>query len=105
MGTIQSDALLSDYVNLIERLISLGDNDESIKEKINRILDEPTPKRHYTEEYKRNIDILKKTFRIIKVLQVNRKDDENTVSGKVVDFTSETINKLIQQGYQVTLSK
>lgn len=86
-------------------MISLGDNDESIKEKINRILDESTPRRYYTEGYKKNIDILKNTFKIIKVLQINRKDDVDTVSGKPADFTSETINKLIQQGYQDTLSK
>ncbi len=101
----KADGLLFDYVNLIERLISLGDNDESIKEKINRILDESTPRRYYTEEYKKNIDILKNTFKIIKVLQISRKDDMDTVSGKPADFTSETINKLIQQGYQDTLSK
>ena len=101
----KADGLLSDYVNLIERLISLGDNDESIKEKINRILDESTPRRYYTEEYKKNIDILKNTFKIIKVVQINRIDDADTVSGKPMDFTSETIGKLIHEGYQVTLSK
>ena len=101
----KADGLLSDYVNLIERLISLGDNDESIKEKINRILDEYTPRRFYTEEYKKNIDILKNTFKIVKVIQIYRKDDDDTISGKLTDFTSETINKLIQEGYQDTLSK
>jgi hypothetical protein len=34
----KTDGLLTDYVNLIERLISLGDNDDAIKEKINKIL-------------------------------------------------------------------
>ena len=101
----KADGLLSDYVNLIERLISLGDNDESIKEKINNILDEYTPRRYYTEEFKKNIDILKNTFKVVKVVQVYRKDDDDTISGKLADFTSETISKLIQQGYQDTLSK
>ena len=101
----KTDGLLSDYVNLIERLISLGDSDESLKEKINRILDEYTPRRFYTEEYKKNIDILENTFKIVKVIQIYRKDDEDTISGKLADFTSETISKLIQQGYQDTLSK
>ena len=32
--------LYSDYVNLIERLIGLGDDDELIKEKIEKILDD-----------------------------------------------------------------
>ncbi|HEY7571778.1 MAG TPA: patatin-like phospholipase family protein [Nitrososphaeraceae archaeon] len=101
----KTDGLISDYVNLIERLISLGDNDESIKEKINRILDESIPRRYYTEEYMKNIDLLKNTFKIVKVLQINRKDDVDTVSGKPTDFTSETISKLIQDGYQIALSK
>ena len=54
--------LYTDYVNLIEKLISLGDKDELLKEKINRILEEYTPRRVKTEEIKRNIDILKSTF-------------------------------------------
>ena len=65
-------------MNLIERLISLGDNDESVKEKINRILDEYTPRRFYTEKFKKNIDILKNTFKIVKVIQIYRKDDNDT---------------------------
>jgi hypothetical protein len=48
---------------------------------------------------------LKNTFKIIKVVQINRIDDEDTVSGKTMDFTSETVGKLIHEGYQVTLSK
>ncbi len=101
----KTDGLYTDYVNLIERLISLGDNDESLKEKINGILGEFTPKRFITEEIKRNIDILKSTFKIVKVIQIQRKDDDDSISGKFADFTSETINKLIKEGYNDALSK
>jgi NTE family protein len=101
----KTDGLLTDYVNLIERVISLGDNDEVIKEKINKILDEYAPRRFNTEEYKKYIDILKDTFKIVKVVQIQRKDDNDSISGKITDFTSETISKLIQQGYDDTLSK
>ena len=101
----ETDGLYADYVNLIERLIGLGDNDESLKEKINRILDEYAPRRFITEEIKKNIDILKSTFKIVKVVQIQRKDDNNSVSGKLTDFTSETIDRLIQDGYQDALSK
>ena len=101
----KTDGLYSDYANLIERLISLGDNDESLKEKIDGILEEFTPKRFITEEIKRNIDILKSTFKIVKVIQIQRKDDVDSISGKLVDFTSETINKLIKDGYNDALSK
>jgi NTE family protein len=102
----KTDRLLTDYVNLIERLISLGDNDDAIKEKINKILlDEYAPRRFNTEEYKKYIDILKDTFKIVKVVQIQRKDDSDTISGKITDFTSETISKLIQQGYEDAISK
>jgi NTE family protein len=101
----KTDGLLTDYVNLIERLISLGDNDETIKEKINKILDEYTPRQFNTQQYKKYIDILKDTFKIVKVVQIQRKDDSDSISGKIADFTLETISKLIQQGYEDTLSK
>jgi NTE family protein len=101
----KTDGLYTDYVNLIEKLISLGDNDEIIKEKIERILDDYTPRRFITEKIKKNIDILKNTFKIVKVVQIQRKDDVDSISGKLADFTSETINKLMQDGYEDTLSK
>ena len=87
-------------------MISLGDNDDAIKEKINKILlDEYAPRRFNTEEYKRYIDILKDTFKIVKVLQIQRKDDSDSISGKMADFSTETISNLIQQGYEDALSK
>jgi NTE family protein len=101
----KTDGLITDCINLIERLISLGDNDDAIKEKINKILDEYTPRRFNTEGYKKYIDILKDTFKIVKVVQIQRKDDNDSISGKIADFTSETISKLIQQGYEDALSK
>ncbi|HZD83937.1 MAG TPA: patatin-like phospholipase family protein [Nitrososphaeraceae archaeon] len=101
----KTNGLLTDYVNLIERLISLGDDDAAIKEKINKILDEYTPRQFNTQEYKKYIDTLKNTFKIVKVVQIQRKDDSDSISGKIADFTSETISKLIQQGYEDALSK
>jgi NTE family protein len=50
-------------------------------------------------------DILKDTFKIVKVVQIQRKDDSDSISRKITDFTSETVNRLIQQGYEDTLSK
>ena len=102
---IKIDLLCSDYVNLIERLIELGDDDELIKKKIEKILDDYTPRRFITEEFKKNIDILKNTFQIVKEVKIQRKDDTDSISGKLADFTIETINKLIHDGYEDALSK
>jgi predicted acylesterase/phospholipase RssA len=101
----ETERLHADYVNLIEKLIALGENDELLQEEINRILDEYTPRRFITEEVKRNIDTLKNTFKITKIIQIQRKDDDDSVSGKFTDFTSETIDRLIKEGYQDALSK
>ena len=101
----ETERLHADYVNLIEKLIALGEDDELLQEEINRILDEYTPRRFITEEVKRNIDTLKNTFKITKIIQIQRKDDDNSVSRKFTDFTSETIDRLIKEGYQDALSK
>ena len=101
----KTDHLYSDYVNLIEKLIGIGDDDEILKAKIEKILDDYAPRRFITEEFKKNIDILKNTFQIVKEVKIQRKDDENSISGKLADFTIETINKLIHEGYEDALSK
>ena len=100
----KTDGLHADYVNLIEKLIALGDDDELLKENIHILLEEYTPRRFMTEEVKRNIDILKNTFKITKMIQIQRKDDDS-ISGKLADFTSETIDRIIKEGYQDALSK
>lgn len=101
----KTDGLFTDYVNLIERLVSLGDHDEVIRDRINKILEEYTTRRFSTEEVKKNLDILKNTFKIVKVVQIQRTDDNDSISGKMGDFTLETINKLIQDGFHDALSK
>lgn len=102
---IDDFTLYSDYVNLIERLISLGNDNAELKDKINSILDENTPRRYFTETYRKNIDILKNSFKVVKVVYLRRKDDRASISGKIGDFTAETIDKLIEEGYQETMSK
>jgi hypothetical protein len=58
-----------------------------------------------TEQIKRNIDVIKNSFKIVKITQIQRRDDDNSISGKLADFTSKTIDRLIQEGYQDAMSK
>ena len=102
---LETYGLYSDYVNLVEKLTALGEKDEILQEKINRLLDEYTPRRSMTEQIKRNIDVIKNSFKIVKITQIQRRDDNNSISGKLTDFTSETIDRLIQEGYQDAMSK
>jgi hypothetical protein len=43
-------------------------------------------------------DIIKRRFRITKITKIERKDDKDSVWGKFTDFTSSTIDRLIEQG-------
>ncbi len=38
-------------------------------------------------------------FEIEKVVRINRKNDENTISSKIFDFSSKTIKHLRESGY------
>ena len=40
----------------------------------------------------------------VKEVKIQRKDDDS-ISGKLADFTSETIDRIIKEGYQDALSK
>ena len=47
---------------------------------------------------KKYLDIIKTQFEITKIESIERRDDD-TISAKDGDFTSETINKLIRDEY------
>jgi hypothetical protein len=91
---------------LIENLIQLGvsknnnNNNYELKKAINRILQEYTASIDSTELPKRYLDIIKAQFEITKIESIERRDDHDTISAKDGDFTSETINKLIKDGYE-----
>ena len=48
-------------------------------------------------------DILVGQFEIGKVIRINRKNDENTISNKIFDFSSKTIKHLRESGYNNTM--
>jgi hypothetical protein len=55
--------------------------------------------RRDAKEVNTKVDLLKSSFKIIKVVQVPHEDDHDTISGKMGDFTSETTNKQITSGW------
>ena len=48
-------------------------------------------------------DIILGQYEIGKVIRINRKNDEYTISNKIFDFSSKTINQLRESGYNNTL--
>ena len=103
---VKESKLLTHYADLIEKLIQLGisknnnNNNYELKNDINRILQNYTASIDTTEIPKKYLDIIKTQFEITRLESIERRDDPDTISAKDGDFTSETINKLIKDGYE-----
>jgi hypothetical protein len=109
---VKESILITHYIHLIEKLIQLGvgknnnDNNNELKKEINKILQNYTASIDTTEEIpKKYLDIIKAQFEITKIESIERRDNDDTISAKDGDFTSETIDKLIKDGYESTLRK
>jgi NTE family protein len=108
---VKESILLTHYIHLIEKLIQLGiskkdnNNNYELKKNINKILQNYTASIDTTEIPKKYLDIIKAQFEITKIESIERRDDHDTISAKDGDFTSETINKLIRDGYESTWRK
>ena len=49
-------------------------------------------------------DILEGRFQIDEIIRVNRENDADTISNKIYDFSSETIKRLLERGYNSALN-
>ncbi len=91
--------LISDYVDLTKKLIKIAKDHGAKDDIINSLLNSDT-KNHGLEMIPRKyLDIVEGEFEIEKVVRINRKNDENTISFKILDFSSETIRQLRENGY------
>src|SRR5919108_2220081 len=105
---VKESILITHYIHLIEKLIQLGtsknnnnNNNNELKKEINKILQDYTASIDMTEEIpKKYLDIIKASFEITKIESIERRDNDDTISAKDGDFTSETIDKLIKDGYE-----
>ena len=82
-----------------------NNNNYGLKNDINRILQNYTASIDTTEIPKKYLDIIKTQFDITKLESIERRDDHVTISAKDGDFTSETIKKLIKDGYETAWKK
>jgi hypothetical protein len=98
---VNESILITHYIHLIKKLLQIGNNKEChLKNEINKILQDYTISRSIKEKPNKYLDIMKTQFEITKLETIERRDDINTIAGKIGDFTSETINTLIKEGYE-----
>ncbi len=99
----QALLLVSDYVDLARDLIKIA-KDHGIKDDvINALLDRNTMNHGLALRTRKYSDMLTGQYEIGKIIRVNRRNDEHTISNKIFDFSSKTIEQLRESGYKNTL--
>jgi predicted acylesterase/phospholipase RssA len=100
--TQQEEAMLlltSDYIDLVRVLIKVA-GEHGVKEDIiDNILNQKTRFHGAYQQHGRFLDILEGRFQIDEIIRVNRKNDEHTISNKIFDFSVNTIQLLLKEGY------
>jgi NTE family protein len=91
--------LISDYVDLIRELLRIAEEKGVDKNIIANLLNRKTNFHGQFLKPARFQDILEGRFQIDEIIRVNRENDLDTISNKIFDFSSKTINLLLERGY------
>jgi NTE family protein len=91
--------VVSDYIDIVKALLKVS-KDHGVKDVIiNNLLNQKT--RYHGEFLKARTfrDIIEGRFQIDEIVNINRENDEHTISNKSYDFSVETIKQLLELGY------
>jgi NTE family protein len=91
--------LTSDFVDLVRALIKLAEEHGVKEDTINNLLGHKTKFQGTLAKHRSYRNMLEGRFQIDKLIRVDRKNDESTISNKTFDFSCETIKLLIERGY------
>jgi NTE family protein len=91
--------LISDYIDLIRRLIRIAEDHGAKNDIINSLLNQETNFHGLYLKPRKFLEILEGRFQIDELIRIERKNDVHTISNKIFDFSTTTINLLLEQGY------
>ena len=91
---------VTDYIDLSWELIKLAKKNNLPKEDIKKILEKRAKSRQRSGKARKYEDLVTGRFDMRRVVRIERKDDRNTISNKSFDFSSDTIQQLIEKGYK-----
>jgi NTE family protein len=96
--------VVTDYVDLLQKFRNIAEmrGGEEAREEINHILDRYASSKNTQGETRQYKELLEGRFRLTKVVRIDRKDDGDDVSKKIFDYSSRTIEKLVNDGYRDT---
>jgi hypothetical protein len=89
------------YAELTKKLIKVA-RDHGVKQEIiDEMLDKPLPEQERFVDVRgtKYRDVVEGAFNMGDILRVERKHDEHSVSSKIFDFSSNTIKRLLEDGY------
>jgi len=95
--------LMSDFITLAQNLLKLAEESGASKEALAKILNAKTKGVGFdTRKQLRYEELLMGKIDVDFVARLERKNDSDTISNKIFDFTKNTILQLIQDGYEET---
>jgi hypothetical protein len=97
---------LQDFVTQMKKLsieaiskLSEGVDKEELNKRLKKIMATPvTPNRNSKRQKEGYRDLLKRYYRLTKLVPIERTKYDDSISGKTGDFTAITIRKLINEG-------
>ena len=98
--------VVSDYVDVAKQLRTLARRKGASEGEIDEILERYTiSKSRLGHEERKYRNLVDDRFRLVKVVRIDRKDTGSEVVDKIFDYTINTIDKLLKDGYHDTLNQ
>jgi predicted acylesterase/phospholipase RssA len=91
---------VTDYIDLCWDLIKHAKKNNLPKKDIKKILKKRAKSRQRSGKARTYEDLVTGRFDIRRAVRIERKDDHNTISNKHFDFSTDTIQQLIEKGYK-----
>jgi hypothetical protein len=103
---IQMASTITDYIDLVKKLIELGEkhsnNNQEYNKELKELLNKPGYSRGRDNKRRELWQLLEGRFKISKIGYIERTDDESTIFGKAFEFSRKTIDDLRKRGYEDT---
>ncbi len=96
--------IISDYLELIKKLMDLLKDSGVKSDMIESILDQKIRSHSMLSKLRTFRNLIEGPFNVTDIIRIERKNDENTISSKTYDFSKGTIDQLLAEGYDDSMN-